>query len=117
MRMATSQTCARATAQVAGLSEAPGVRILDEPSPLRCPLAHWGGERFVAELKRVPSGRRTLAEVRKEGVAQLAGYLDTLGLAEGWLLVFDQTPGRTWKQRCWRREVRVGDMRLHLRGA
>jgi len=80
-------------------------------------VAHWGGERFVAELKRVPPGRRSLAEVRKEGIAQLAGYLDTLGLAEGWLLVFDQTPGRTWKQRCWRREVRVGDKRLHLRGA
>ncbi|MFH1466594.1 MAG: AAA family ATPase [Pseudomonadota bacterium] len=80
-------------------------------------LVTWGNERHVVELKRVPPRHRTLEKVRSDGINQLAGYLDTLGLREGWLLVFDQRAGRTWEQRLWEEDLEIGDKILRLRGA
>jgi hypothetical protein len=78
-------------------------------------VAHYAGERFVTEIKRVRA-RDTLEGVKDRGVAQLCRYLDTLGIAEGWLLVADQRPGRTWEERCWVEDREVDGRRLHLVG-
>jgi hypothetical protein len=80
-------------------------------------LVEYGAERFAIELKRVPPAKVSFETVWEEGISQLAGYLDSLGLSEGWLLVFDQRPERTWEERLWREEVDVRGHRLHLRGA
>jgi len=80
-------------------------------------LVEYGPDRFVIELKRVPPAHVSLDTVREEGIDQLCGYLDQLGLAEGWMIVFDQRPGRTWEQRLWREEVRREGRDLHLVGA
>ncbi len=79
-------------------------------------LVEYGPDRFVIELKRVPPAHVPLETVREEGIAQLCGYLDQLGLDEGWMLVFDQRPGRSWEQRLWREELQVQGKRLHLVG-
>ncbi len=80
-------------------------------------VVRYGGERFVVEVKRVFPGGMAAKRVTERGVKQLAGYLETLGEAEGWLIVFDQRPGRRWSDRLWR-ETRVVDERtLHLLGA
>ena len=79
-------------------------------------VVDYGPDRFVVELKRVPPRWRTLEEIEEDGVAQLSGYLDTLDLHEGWLVIFDQRAGRTWAERCWAKEVEHGGKRLHLRG-
>jgi hypothetical protein len=76
----------------------------------------FGGERHVVEVKRIPSDRVALESVVQAGTAQLARYLDRLGDAEGWLVVFDQRPGRTWEERTWTREVEVDGKRLHVVG-
>lgn len=78
-------------------------------------VTHYAGERFVTEIKRVRS-RDTLATVREKGIAQLGRYLDTLGVSEGWLLIVDQRPGRSWEERLWAEEVLAGGRRLHLVG-
>lgn len=76
-------------------------------------LVAFGEHRYVIELKRV--GPKDGADrVRAEGVVQLGGYLDTLGLAEGWLVIFDQRKGRTWEQRIWSEDVVEGGRTLHL---
>ncbi len=80
-------------------------------------LVEYGPDRFVIELKRVPPAHVSLETVREEGIDQLCGYLDQLGLAEGWMIVFDQRPGRTWEQRLWREEVQREGRDLHLVGA
>ena len=80
-------------------------------------LVQYGPDRFVIELKRVPPAHVSLQTVREEGIAQLAGYLDQLGLAEGWMLVFDQRPGQSWEQRRWREQVERGGKVLHLFGS
>ncbi|MBM4365425.1 MAG: ATP-binding protein [Deltaproteobacteria bacterium] len=75
------------------------------------------GHRTVIELKRVVPGLHSPERVLREGQAQLSAYLDTMGVTEGWLIVFDLRPGLTWDERMWSREVDVGPRRLHLRGA
>ncbi len=80
-------------------------------------LVHFGADRFVIELKRVPPRHRSLERAKTDGIAQLSAYLDTLGLMEGWLLIFDQREGRTWEERLWTEELVDGGKRLHLIGA
>lgn len=79
-------------------------------------VVEYGPDRFVIELKRVRP-RDGLDTVRQGGIVQLSAYLDLLGVAEGWLIVFDQRPGLTWEERLWREEVEVDGRRLWIRGA
>jgi ketosteroid isomerase-like protein len=78
-------------------------------------VVSYAGERHVFELKRV-SARHGLQRVVDEGITQLAGYLDTLGVDEGWLIVFDPRPERTWEERLWEREETRGGRRVRVRG-
>jgi len=80
-------------------------------------LVELAGERQAIELKRIFDGGYTAEKVRADGIRQLCGYLDALGLEEGWLWIFDQRKGRTWEERIWSDQVRVGGKRLYLRGA
>jgi len=80
-------------------------------------LVRYGEDRFAVELKRVPPKHRSLDTVREEGVQQLAAYLDSLGLNQGWLIIFDQRPGRSWQDRMWRDDRQVGERTLFIRGA
>lgn len=80
-------------------------------------LVEYAGERFAIELKRVPPEHRSARQVEAEGIRQLAGYLERLGLEEGWLVIFDQRKHRPWKPRLWRKERQVEGRRLHLIGA
>ena len=75
----------------------------------------YAGERHVFELKRV--GPRTTREVVvRDGIVQLSRYLDTLGLTEGWLLVFEPREDVPWETKLWAREEQREGKLLHLRG-
>ena len=50
----------------------------------------YGGERLGMELK---VWRDRKADPRDEGLEQLDGYLNKLGLESGWLVIFDQRSG------------------------
>ena len=78
-------------------------------------LVEYGGFRHAIELKRVRP-RDGADRVREAGLRQLGGYLDTLGLTEGWLLIFDQRPRLSWKQRIWRDDAVVEGRTFHLVG-
>jgi hypothetical protein len=77
-------------------------------------LVTWGGERHAFEIKRVRP-QESLKRVIDEGAAQLARYLDLLGLSHGTLLVFD-TRGRSWGKRLWADRRRVGTLEIEVRG-
>jgi hypothetical protein len=80
-------------------------------------LVAYGGERFALEIKRVRS-RDALESVVETGVIQLGRYLDTAGLDQGWLVVFDVRPDRTWDERLWTREATTPDgKRITVLGA
>jgi hypothetical protein len=80
-------------------------------------LVSYGEERHALELKRVAPDGPSAQRVEEQGIVQLSAYLETLGLSEGWLIIFDERPGRSWEERLWRREVEVKGRVLHLRGA
>lgn len=79
-------------------------------------LIEYGEERHVVEIKRVPPRHRTLERVREQGIEQLTGYLETMGLPEGHLVIFDQREGRSWEDRLWTERLEHRGRRLWLWG-
>lgn len=69
------------------------------------------GQRYPIELKlRYDDG------VYEEGQNQLAGYMDTLGCAEGWLIVFDRRATVAWDNKIfWKTTQHTGKM-IHIVG-
>ncbi|NCC52104.1 MAG: ATP-binding protein [Spartobacteria bacterium] len=55
--------------------------------------------RYPVEIK-LWRGPKTI----KEGLEQLSGYLGTLGLKEGWLVIFDRRPDVSWDEKIYVRE-------------
>jgi hypothetical protein len=79
-------------------------------------LIELAGETHAIEIKRV-GPHESPETVEEEGIEQLDRYLQQLGLSEGYLLLFDERPGRTWEERLWRRSPAPHGRTLHLRGA
>jgi hypothetical protein len=79
-------------------------------------LLEYEGEKHVFEIKRVPARHVARERVRAQGLTQLAAYLDTVGVSEGWLLIFDQRPGVSWEDRLTSEEVGVGGKIVRVRG-
>ena len=52
----------------------------------------------------------------KKSYAQLAGYLDKLGLPEGWMAIFDEDKAKPWDEKLYVRDVEFGGRKLHLIG-
>ncbi|MGE0082865.1 MAG: AAA-like domain-containing protein [Desulfococcaceae bacterium] len=53
---------------------------------------HYENQRYPVEIK-IRRDKNTL----EEGKKQLSGYMDTLGCAEGWLVMFDRRKKTPWK--------------------
>lgn len=73
-------------------------------------LVCWQGSRYALELKMKNQYRPEAAH------AQLFGYLDRMGLTEGWLAVFDRDPSVSWEAKLtWQTLVSEGKT-LHVVG-
>jgi len=72
----------------------------------------YAGGRYPIELK-LHRGEKS----RTEGLRQLADYIDKLHAEEGWLVLFDRTPGRSWDERIYWETEESGGRRLHIVGA
>ena len=51
-----------------------------------------------------------------DSYAQLAGYLDHLGLREGWMAVFDTDSDKPWDEKLYNRDVQYNGRTLHIVG-
>lgn len=78
-------------------------------------LVVYGPDRFVVEIKRVRE-RDALDTVQAAAIEQTLNYLDEVGEREAWILVFDQRPKRSWKQRLWSKVVERDGRVLRLFG-
>ncbi len=74
-------------------------------------LVTWKTQRVAVELKQ-RRDTRTLAK----GVAQVASYAGTLGLAEAWLVLFDRRKGIAWGRRLFQRTVNRGGVKVRVVG-
>jgi hypothetical protein len=72
--------------------------------------AEYRGRRYAVEVK---TSRNFKGE---ESYAQLAGYLDTLGLAEGWMAVFDVDSAKPWEEKLFRRDETFRGKIIHVVG-
>lgn len=52
----------------------------------------------------------------EEGLAQLSGYMDTLGCTEGWLVLFDQRPEVDWESKLYVRTKNAGNKTITVVG-
>jgi hypothetical protein len=73
-------------------------------------LVELGGARHALELKLKEQYRPA------ESHAQLAGYLVSLGLDEGWIAVFDRDPATPWDDKLFWRDVTCSGKTLHIVG-
>ncbi len=63
-------------------------------------------QRVVIECKIVRRGReRTI----REGLRQTQAYADAFGAEEGHLALFDRRPGKSWRERIFRRDEEAGN--------
>jgi RecB family endonuclease NucS len=69
-------------------------------------------ERHAIEVKL-----RRDTETEAEALDQLAGYLDRLGLKEGWLVMFDLRKDLSWEEKLFRRDMSHAGKAIHIIGA
>ncbi len=74
-------------------------------------LLEWQGERHAIEVKL-----RRDTETEQEALAQVARYLDHLGLDEGWLVLFDLRREVVWADKLVEREAEVAGKRVRVVG-
>ena len=72
--------------------------------------AEYRGHRYAVEVKTSRNFRG------EESFAQLVGYLDTLGLAEGWMAVFDVDSAKSWDDKLYRRDETFRGKTVHIVG-
>ena len=70
----------------------------------------FGKFRYAVELKM----KRNFSP--SQSPAQLAGYLDHLGLSEGWMAVFDDDASKSWDEKLYVRDIEFGGKTLHIVG-
>ena len=70
----------------------------------------YRGKRYAIEVK---TSKNFAGE---KSYAQLADYLGSLGLAEGWMPVFDDDSGKSWDEKLFNRDVAFGGKTIHVIG-
>ncbi len=71
----------------------------------------YENQKYPLELK-LHYGPKT----EPDGLTQLADYMDTLGVEEGWLIIFDRDSEKTWDERIgWRTDEQNGRV-IHVIG-
>ena len=70
----------------------------------------YRGHRYAVEVKTAKNF------AGEKSYAQLADYLDKLGLPEGWMPVFDEDKGKSWKEKLYTRDETFGGKTIHVVG-
>ena len=70
----------------------------------------YRGKRYAVEVKT----SNNFAGVKSYG--QLARYLDGLGLAEGWMAVFDEDKSKSWGEKLYTRHETCNGKAIHVVG-
>ena len=71
----------------------------------------YGKHRYPVELKI-----RYSDKTREQGIVQLSGYLKSLGLTTGWLIIFDRDPNSDWDKKVTWEDIRLDNLQLHIVG-
>jgi hypothetical protein len=72
----------------------------------------YEGKKYPIELK-IWRGEKTL----KEGLEQIAEYMDIFDSKEGWLLIFNKNPNISWDEKIYYQQEIVEEKIIHVFGA
>ncbi|HRI70019.1 MAG TPA: endonuclease NucS, partial [Polyangium sp.] len=75
-------------------------------------LIEWANERHAIEVKL-----RRGVETEADAIEQLGGYLEHMGLQQGWLVLFDLRKELTWQEKLYQREVDYQGKRIRIVGS
>ena len=70
----------------------------------------YRGHRYAVEVKTAKNF------AGDDSYGQLADYLDTLGLPEGWMPIFDEDKSKSWEAKLYNRDVKFNGKTLHVVG-
>lgn len=70
----------------------------------------YRNKRYAVEVKTAKNFKGD------DSYRQLAGYLDTLGLAEGWMPIFDEDKSKPWDEKLYTRDLEFEGKTLHVVG-
>ena len=68
------------------------------------------GHRYAVEVKTAKNF------AGEDSYKQLAGYLDDLGLPEGWMAIFDEDKSKPWEEKLYNLDVAFNGKTLHIVG-
>ena len=71
----------------------------------------YKGKKYPIELK-INRGKQSI----EKGIEQTLRYMDTLGCSEGWLVVFDRNPKKSWSAKIYRREEKIDGKTVNVFG-
>ena len=74
-------------------------------------IIEWKDTRHVLEVKV-----RRDSHTEERAIEQIVAYLDSMGLTEGWLIIFDLRSTLSWSERLWAKDVVHAGKRIHLVG-
>jgi hypothetical protein len=74
-------------------------------------MVEWRGARHAIEVKL-----RRDTQTEERAMEQVTRYLDTAGLTEGWLVMFDLRSKQPWEQRLTNHTVETNGKRVHVVG-
>lgn len=72
-----------------------------------------GKQEAVIEMKLRYGNLETTIE---KGLEQIHGYMDKCGTSEGYLLVFDREPGKTWEEKIFKQDRIFSDIAIPVYG-
>jgi hypothetical protein len=61
----------------------------------------WKNQKYPIELK-IYKGTKTI----KDSTEQILDYMDKIGSKEGWVVIFDRTPKKSWSKKLYVKEVK-----------
>ena len=71
---------------------------------------HFRGAVYAVEVKKLAYYRKS----PEKAYAQICGYMDRLGLAEGWLVVFDSDLTKPWDEKIASEDLSLDGKTVHL---
>ncbi|MDR0844706.1 MAG: ATP-binding protein, partial [Tannerella sp.] len=69
------------------------------------------GKKYPVELKL-----RYSSKTEEKSYSQLIGYMDTLGVKEGWLIRFDRRPDMDWDTKIYLKTEKIEDKTVTIVG-
>jgi len=71
----------------------------------------WEGQKYPIELK-IYQGTKT----ERDATAQILKYMDRVGSKEGWIVIFDRTPKKSWSKKLYVKEVKQAMKKITIFG-